>query len=91
MQKRIECIISGRVQMVMYRDFATRKARGLGLVGEVINLPDGTVRVIAEGTEEKLNAYILLLKQGPILAHVTRVEVDWKDATNTHAKFMIAY
>src|SRR3989344_224255 len=49
MNERIETIVSGRVQVVMYRDFATRKARGLGLVGEVKNLPDGTVRVVAEG------------------------------------------
>lgn len=77
--------------MVMYRDFATRKARGLGLVGEVTNLSDGTVRVIAEGTEEKLNAYIPLLHQGPILAHVAHVEVAWKDATDTYTKFMITY
>lgn len=90
-RKRIECIVSGRVQMVMYRDFATRKARRLGLVGEVANLPDGTVRVIAEGTVGKLNNYIPLLWQGSILAHVAHVEVSWKDATNTYTKFMITY
>lgn len=77
--------------MVMYRDFATRKARRLGLVGEAKNLPDGTVRIIAEGPEEKLSAYIPLLKQGPILAHVTDVRVAWEDATHTYAKFMITY
>lgn len=91
MQKRIECIVSGRVQMVMYRDFATRKAKRLGLVGEVVNLPDGTVRVIAEGLEEKLNAYILELKRGPILARIARVDVVWNNATNTYTKFMITY
>jgi acylphosphatase len=77
--------------MVMYRDFATRKARGLGLVGEVINLPDGTVRVIAEGTEEKLHDYIPLLRQGSILAHVVHVEVSWRDAASTYKKFIITY
>ena len=45
--ERIEAIVSGRVQMVMFRDFAQRKALGLRLCGEVMNLPDGTVRVIA--------------------------------------------
>lgn len=91
MEKRIECIVSGRVQMVMYRDFATRKARSLGLVGEVTNLSDGTVRVIAEGASEKLRAYISLLEQGSLLAHVARVDVVWKDATNAYTKFTITY
>jgi len=77
--------------MVMYRDFATRKARGLGLVGEVTNLSDGTVRVIAEGEEERLHTYLSLLEQGSILAHVEHVGVVWKDATNAYTKFMITY
>ena len=50
MNERLEAIVSGRVQMVMYRDFTARFARRLGLVGEVKNLSDGTVRVIAEGS-----------------------------------------
>lgn len=91
MEKRIECIVSGRVQMVMYRDFATRKARSLGLVGEVTNLSDGTVRVVAEGATEKLNTYISLLEQGSLLARVARVAVVWKDATNTYTTFTITY
>ena len=44
MQERLEVIVSGRVQMVMFRDFVQRKASSLKLVGEVQNLPDGTVR-----------------------------------------------
>lgn len=91
MEKRVECKVFGRVQLVMYRDFATRKARSLGLTGEVANLSDGTVRVIAEGPEEKLHAYIALLERGPILADVARVEVQWKDATHAYTKFVITY
>ena len=38
--KQIECVIIGRVQLVMFRDFARRKARKLGIAGTVENLPD---------------------------------------------------
>ena len=91
MHERLEAAVSGRVQMVMYRDFATRKARGLKLVGEVQNLQNGTVRVIAEGEREMLSLYIEKLKRGPLLAHVEQVSVSWLPATNTYATFSIRY
>ena len=77
--------------MVMYRDFAMRKARSLGIVGEVWNEEDGSVRLIAEGEEDALIAYIEKLKRGSALSHVERVAVDWKDATGQHSSFTIKY
>lgn len=91
MQKRIECVITGRVQMVMFRDFAQRKARGLGLVGTVENLSDGSVVVIAEGKEEALRRFIALLHQGSLLSKVEEVKTGWKDATGEFSKFSILF
>lgn len=91
MNERIEAKVSGRVQMVMYRDFATRKAHGLRLVGEVQNLADKTVRVVAEGPKEKLVAYIEKLNRGSLLAHVEAVEVSWLPAQGTYTSFSINY
>ncbi len=89
--ERIEAIVSGRVQMVMYRDFATRKARGLRLTGEVQNLPDGTVRVVAEGSKEQLEKYVQKLWKGSIMSRVDDVHVEWKPATNSFSSFDIRY
>lgn len=91
MNERIEARVSGRVQLVMYRDFATRKARGLRLVGEVQNLPDKTVRVVAEGPREKLAAYITKLNQGSLLSDVKGVDVAWLPATGAYTTFSINY
>ena len=91
MQKRLECKVRGRVQMVMYRDFTMRKARKLGLVGTVKNNIDGTVSVVAEGEEESLHEFIPLLMKGSLLARVDAVSVIWKDATNKFTQFVIAY
>lgn len=91
MNERIEAIVSGRVQLVMYRDFAQRKAKGLRLVGEVQNLKDGTVRVIAEGPREKLEKYVEKLHKGSILSHVEGVNVAWVPATGAYKRFDITY
>ncbi|EPR33009.1 Acylphosphatase [Alkalidesulfovibrio alkalitolerans DSM 16529] len=50
--KTIRCLVSGRVQGVFFRAFTRDKARSLGLVGQVRNLPDGRVEVVARGPDE---------------------------------------
>lgn len=91
MNERLEATISGRVQMVMYRDFATRKARGLKLVGEVRNLPNGTVSVIAEGPRQKLETYVEKLKRGSLLSQVVNVDTCFIEARGTYSRFDINY
>lgn len=83
--------VSGRVQMVMFRDFTLREAQRLGLVGEVRNHEDGTVRVYAEGEKEKLDAFIKILKRGPWLARVDEVRVEWLDPVGTYDRFNVRY
>ncbi len=89
--ERLEALASGRVQMVMYRDFAQRKARGLRLVGEVQNLKDGTVRVVAEGPRANLEVYVEKLKKGPLLARVEGVRADFREAAGGYTDFSIRY
>ena len=91
MKKQLQANITGRVQMVMYRDFAQRKARKLGIVGSVRNLPNGSVEVIAEGEEEVLNDYVKYLDRGPILAKVENIRIDWAEAKGQFFDFLIVY
>ncbi|MCK9345156.1 MAG: acylphosphatase [Candidatus Pacebacteria bacterium] len=91
MQKRLESKIAGRVQMVMFRDFTTRKARALGLVGTVRNNPDSTVSVIAEGEEEKLQELLRLLKKGSVLSRVDEVTEKWSECLGGYKNFDILY
>jgi len=83
--------VFGRVQMVMYRDFAMRKARRLGVVGIVENKKDGSVFLIGEGDEEKLIKLIEELKKGSLLSRAERVDVGWKESTGEFADFTIQY
>jgi len=89
--KRIEAIISGRVQMVMFRDFTKRQADKLGVVGFVENRSDGTVYVIAEGEEDVLTTFIKKLGKGPMTARVDNMSVEWQDAQQVYDAFTINY
>ncbi len=84
-------VVSGRVQMVMYRDFAARAARSLGVVGTVKNLEDGTVEVVAEGDRSTLEAYIEKLKRGSLLSHVKDAQVSWQNPTGAFTDFQMLF
>ena len=79
---RVHLRISGRVQGVWYRASTQRKASTLGLTGWVRNLPDGRVEVEAEGPRTALDTLIQWCHQGPELARVREVEVNWRAAEN---------
>jgi len=91
MFEEIRAKIEGRVQMVMYRDFAQRKARAFDVVGYVKNLPDGTVEVVAQGTPDALKALIETLHEGSILARVDSVAVEWRAPSDRFDDFTISY
>ncbi len=91
MQKRLECQVTGRVQLVMFRDFVCRKARARGITGTVKNNPDGSVSVTAEGSEEALKNFIVLIRKGSVLSRVEHVEEKWFDGLGEYNKFDILY
>lgn len=78
-EKEIDCIVRGKVQGVGYRLFVQKRAKELGLVGFVQNEQDGTVNVIAQGSEEKLEELLTHLKKGPYFSRVDEVVVEWSD------------
>lgn len=91
MRRQIEAYITGKVQMVLFRDFVKRKAYTLDLAGTVENLDNGSVKVIAQGEEEDLHTLITHLHKGPFLARVARVAVEWREPEETYSGFTIIY
>lgn len=91
MTKRIEAVIHGHVQGVSFRYYTQREAQQLGVVGWVANRADGTVQVVAEGDEAKLEQLASFLHQGPSRARVTRVQLDWQKATNEFDRFHVRW
>lgn len=89
--QEIECLVTGKVQMVLFRDFVQRKARALGVSGFVENVEDGAVRVVAQGEKETLEKLIEYLNKGSFLARVAYVKVVWKEPKEHFAGFKIYY
>jgi acylphosphatase len=69
-------IVVGRVQGVGYRYFVLRQAEVLGVSGFARNRPDGSVEVVAEGSEDALRQLEDHLRQGPSFAAVEDVESE---------------
>ncbi len=76
-------VVRGRVQGVGFRFFVEREAHTLGVAGWVRNNPDGSVEVMAMGTEEQLSALRAKLQKGPRAARVDQVdEAEAKPVAN---------
>lgn len=88
----LRAIVRGRVQGVNFRQFVCTRARFLGARGYVRNLPDGrSVEVVAEGPRPDLEQLLDYLKEGPRMARVDQVDVQWGAATGIYDDFCIAF
>ncbi|MEA1998983.1 MAG: acylphosphatase [Euryarchaeota archaeon] len=85
--KRAIITVKGKVQKVRYRSKVKGIADGLGIVGEVENLEDGSVRIFAEAEEGALNEFITKLKMKNHLIDVRDVSVSFEDATGEFSAF----
>jgi acylphosphatase len=76
LRKTVRLRISGEVQGVGYRIWATRTAAGLGLRGWVRNRFDGSVEVLATGAADAVAAMVEACRHGPRAARVAAVTVS---------------
>ncbi len=89
MKKRVEATVFGYVQGVSFRYYTRREAERLQLSGWVANDYDGTVKVVAEGSENSLQELVRFLHDGSPASRVDHVKVDWLDATDEFSNFTI--
>ena len=88
-EKAVRIVVSGRVQMVGYRQASRQMARSLDLVGWVRNVVDGRVELFAQGDEESVNRLVNWVWIGPPSAHVTGVESENVPLDGTLTDFFI--
>ncbi len=71
--KTLRLILHGRVQGVTYRWFTRRAAQKHGVQGFARNLPDGTLEIVAQGSDEDLAPFLAEVKKGPMWARVDKI------------------
>jgi acylphosphatase len=69
--------ISGSVQRAGYRTKAISLAKLYSINGIVSNLPDGRVKIVAEGNETDLEQFIIALDIRNALINVTNIDKDY--------------
>ena len=89
--KQLQATVYGRVQGVSFRYYTTQKANDFNITGWVMNKQNGTVEVVAEGSENNLNALLDFLLVGSPAATVDRVEHQWTTATGQFTTFKTKY
>jgi acylphosphatase len=85
--RRLQVVLSGRVQGVGFRFFAVREAQTRELTGWVRNVGEDKVEVVAEGPEGELEALLAALRQGPPLAWISAATVEWREPTGEFRGF----
>ncbi len=75
--KELFCKVHGNVQGVLFRAFAQKEARLLGVTGYAKNVEDGAVEVVAQGDEAKLRQFLVKISVGPEEAEVESVDTNF--------------
>lgn len=86
---RAHMIISGSVQGVFFRQNTFKKAKELGVLGWVRNLPDGRVEVIFDGDRDRVEKMVNWAKKGPVSALVRDFKIEWQETKEALNDFKI--
>tara|TARA_B100002052_G_scaffold52250_1_gene45431 strand:+ start:446 stop:712 length:267 start_codon:yes stop_codon:yes gene_type:complete len=81
--------VYGKVQGVWFRKYTLDCANRFGIVGNVKNLPDGTVLVQAMG--KNLEKFKMYLNSGPPNSNVNKIDFSWDTSKIEFSEFKIEY
>lgn len=73
---RYKIIVTGKVQGVGFRYAALHFAQGMAVEGIVRNLPDGSVEIDVQGSDNDVDALVAWCYRGPQRARVDKVELE---------------
>ncbi|MGV3773165.1 MAG: acylphosphatase [Verrucomicrobiales bacterium] len=86
---RMHIFYSGRVQGVGFRYTTKNTALGYEVTGQVRNLADGRVELVAEGLKEELEAFQEAIRDSGLRRFIQQEQVQWEDAENKFRGFEI--
>ncbi len=86
-----EINVYGRVQGVGFRYFVQREASLLGINGWVKNMPDGSVKIVCDLTDDEKETFLSKIKKGPSYGRVDRVTINDAKYSLANQGFIIKY
>ena len=84
-----ELTVTGRVQGVVFRWYAKHLALELGVKGYIRNLPDGSVRILAQADQLTLERFGTEVRMGNRHALVAEVHIMTLDHASEYYDFEI--
>jgi len=85
--QRLMALVSGEVQQVGYRSRVLAAARALDIKGYVTNLPDGRVKIVAEGAKVDLDRFLRSVKIENTLSNVTDISTEYSEPKGCYDSF----
>ena len=79
--------VSGKVQMAGYRSRIVIIAKAFDLRGYVRNLPDGRVKIVAEGSKTDLERFLAAIRIENTLIKVEDIKAEFSDAEGAYEDF----
>jgi acylphosphatase len=89
--RQVEVTYHGRVQGVGFRFTVVRLSQRFEVTGCVRNCRDGTVQLVAEGSEETLRRFLASILASSVGGFITRHEAVWGPARHAFQSFDVAY
>jgi acylphosphatase len=90
MKKTVSIYYRGRVQGVGFRFTCQRVAENHGITGWVKNMPDGSVRLAAQGDESSIKKFLSEIDQN-LSRFISDKEIEWQDFQEKLDNFNIRY
>ena len=88
---RVHLWVKGRVQGVAFRAHVEYYALHMGALGWVRNVGQDTLEAVAEGPRELVERFIEMVRQGPCLARVDELKVEWETVTGEFTGFVVKH
>ena len=87
---RVNVHYSGRVQGVGFRYTVKSLVTGYDVLGTSRNLPDGRVKLVAEGERAELEEFLQAVQDSGLRRHIQDEDIVWEEAQDKFKGFEIA-
>ena len=88
--KKVQIIYSGRVQGVGFRFTTVHLAKEFKITGWVRNLPNGSVKVVAEGDNKSLTQFLNSLEDR-MSGYIQAKDISWSEGKKEFDTFNIRF